>query len=160
MLWSWGSVQRLYLGYFSIVMKFSASIYIKSSVDVLPIVVTQVHTVLLRGFVFLNIVCSELQGVLLFVVEKLNVLHLLNLRCWSSSLLMLVFESLQKHSRKTTTLVQVQTFTGWSRVSICMISHKSDFSLLMKTKLTFKSREKYVRLFRMLHFMSAPIFIH
>lgn len=69
MLWSWGSVQRLYLGYFSIVMKFSASIYIKSSVDVLPIVVTQVHTVLLRGFVFLNIVCSELQGVLLFVVE-------------------------------------------------------------------------------------------
>lgn len=41
-----------------------------------------------------------------------------------------------------------------------MISHKSDFSLLMKTKLTFKSREKYVHLFRMLHFMSAPIFIH
>lgn len=54
-------------------MKFSASIYIKSSVDVLP------TAVLLRGFVFLNTVCSELKVLLLRVIEKLNVLHLINL---------------------------------------------------------------------------------
>lgn len=56
-----GSAQTLYAGYFSIIKELYATMHIKNLVDILPVDVTQVHRVFLRGFVPLKIIHGTAQ---------------------------------------------------------------------------------------------------